>query len=105
MWRPGLTAQRQKKHGALTKPADTDINAAQTASWMCHGTGLCFFSEPFCVSSVSQVSADGALTESSMPLAVFTSRAPASGPDVERVSTGTKFALELWLRSLDVPDL
>lgn len=58
-----------------------------------------------CVSSVSQVSADGALTESSMPLAVFTSRAPASGPDVERVSTGTKFALELWLRSLDVPDL
>lgn len=55
--------------------------------------------------SMSQVSADGALTESSMPLAVFTSRAPASGPDVERVSTGTKFALELWLRSLDVPDL
>lgn len=55
--------------------------------------------------SVSQVSADGALTESSMPLAVFTSRAPAGGPDVERVSTGTKFALELWLRSLDVPDL
>lgn len=105
MWRPGLTAQRQKTHAALTKPADTDINAAQTVSWMCHGTGMCFFSEPFCVSSVSQVSADGALTESSMPLAVFTSRAPASGPDVERVSTGTKFALELWLRSLDVPDL
>lgn len=105
MWRPGLTAQRQKTHAALTEPADTDINAAQTVSWMFHGTGMCFFSEPFCVSSVSQVSADGALTESSMPLAVFTSRAPASGPDVERVSTGTKFALELWLRSLDVPDL
>uniref|UniRef100_A0A3Q0SDU3 Nudix hydrolase domain-containing protein n=1 Tax=Amphilophus citrinellus TaxID=61819 RepID=A0A3Q0SDU3_AMPCI len=55
--------------------------------------------------SVSQVSADGALTESLMPLAVFISRAPASGPDVERVSTGTKFALELWLRTLDEPDL
>ncbi|XP_023126272.1 nucleoside diphosphate-linked moiety X motif 17 [Amphiprion ocellaris] len=55
--------------------------------------------------SVSQVSADGALTDSSLPVAVFVSRASASGPDVERVSTGTKFALELWLRSLDAPDL
>lgn len=55
--------------------------------------------------SVSQVSADGALTDSSLPVAVFVSRAPASGPDVERVSTGTKFALELWLRSLDTPNL
>lgn len=54
--------------------------------------------------SVSQVSADGALSDSSLPLAVFVSRAPASGPDVERVSTGTKFALELWLRSLDTSD-
>lgn len=54
--------------------------------------------------SVSQVSADGALSDSSLPPAVFVSRAPASGPDVERVSTGTKFALELWLRSLDTSD-
>ncbi|GAA6232409.1 nucleoside diphosphate-linked moiety X motif 17-like [Lates japonicus] len=54
--------------------------------------------------SVSQVSADGGLTDSSLPLAVFVSRAPASGPDVERVSTGTKFALELWLKSLETPD-
>ncbi|XP_047455501.1 nucleoside diphosphate-linked moiety X motif 17 isoform X2 [Mugil cephalus] len=53
--------------------------------------------------SVSQVSADGALTDSSLPLAVFINRAPASGPDVERVSTGTKFALELWLRRLERP--
>ncbi|XP_028254727.1 m7GpppN-mRNA hydrolase NUDT17 [Parambassis ranga] len=51
--------------------------------------------------SVSQVSAEGALTEASLPLAVFVSRAPASGPDVERVSTGTKFTLEQWLSSLD----
>ncbi|XP_059195950.1 nucleoside diphosphate-linked moiety X motif 17 [Centropristis striata] len=54
--------------------------------------------------SVSQVSADGALTDSTLPLEVFVSRAPFSGPDVERVSTGTKFALELWLRSLETPD-
>ncbi|CAJ1061242.1 nucleoside diphosphate-linked moiety X motif 17 isoform X2 [Xyrichtys novacula] len=51
--------------------------------------------------SVSQVSADGALTDSSLPMKVFVSRAPSSGPDVERVSTGTKYALELWLRSLN----
>ncbi|XP_029957749.1 LOW QUALITY PROTEIN: m7GpppN-mRNA hydrolase NUDT17 [Salarias fasciatus] len=50
--------------------------------------------------SVSQVSADGALVQSSLPLAVLVGRAPASGPDVERVATGTKFALELWLRRL-----
>ncbi|XP_074539912.1 nucleoside diphosphate-linked moiety X motif 17 isoform X1 [Halichoeres trimaculatus] len=51
--------------------------------------------------SVSLVSVDGALTDSSLPLSVFVSRAPSSGPDVERVSTGTKFALELWLKSLE----
>lgn len=54
--------------------------------------------------SVSQVSADGTLTESSLPVVALVGRAPASGPDVERVSTGTKFALELWLRRL-TPDL
>ncbi|KAF3692469.1 Nucleoside diphosphate-linked moiety X motif 17 [Channa argus] len=51
--------------------------------------------------SVSQVSADGALSDSELPLSVFISRAPDSGPDVERVSTGSKFALELWLKSLE----
>uniref|UniRef100_A0A8C5DQH8 m7GpppN-mRNA hydrolase NUDT17 n=1 Tax=Gouania willdenowi TaxID=441366 RepID=A0A8C5DQH8_GOUWI len=51
--------------------------------------------------SVSEVSADGVLTDASLPPSVFTSRAPAEGPDVERVSTGTKFALQMWLRSLD----
>ncbi|KAI3360808.1 hypothetical protein L3Q82_012881, partial [Scortum barcoo] len=54
--------------------------------------------------SVSQVSSDGALRDSSLPLTVFVSRAPLSGPDVERVSTGTKFALELW-SSLQTSDL
>ncbi|XP_071324927.1 nucleoside diphosphate-linked moiety X motif 17 [Trachinotus anak] len=53
--------------------------------------------------SVSQVSADGALSDFTLPLEMLVSRAPASGPDVERVSTGTKFALELWLRSLEAP--
>ncbi|KAE8289360.1 Nucleoside diphosphate-linked moiety X motif 17 [Larimichthys crocea] len=54
--------------------------------------------------SVWQVSSDGALSDASLPLAVFISRAPISGPDVERVSTGTKFALELWLKTLETPD-
>lgn len=57
-----------------------------------------------CVSSVSQVSTEGALSDSTLPLTVFVSRAPVSGPDVERVSTGTKFALDLWLKSLETPD-
>ncbi|XP_019124024.1 nucleoside diphosphate-linked moiety X motif 17 isoform X2 [Larimichthys crocea] len=54
--------------------------------------------------SVWQVSSDGALSDASLPLAVLISRAPISGPDVERVSTGTKFALELWLKTLETPD-
>nr|XP_046256198.1 nucleoside diphosphate-linked moiety X motif 17 [Scatophagus argus]XP_046256199.1 nucleoside diphosphate-linked moiety X motif 17 [Scatophagus argus]XP_046256200.1 nucleoside diphosphate-linked moiety X motif 17 [Scatophagus argus] len=54
--------------------------------------------------SVSQVSTEGALSDSTLPLTVFVSRAPVSGPDVERVSTGTKFALELWLKSLETSD-
>uniref|UniRef100_A0A3Q3X1T0 m7GpppN-mRNA hydrolase NUDT17 n=1 Tax=Mola mola TaxID=94237 RepID=A0A3Q3X1T0_MOLML len=55
--------------------------------------------------SVSQVAADGALSDTTLPVTVFVSRVPACGPDLERVSTGTKFALELWLRSLETPDL
>ncbi|XP_054453997.1 nucleoside diphosphate-linked moiety X motif 17-like [Anoplopoma fimbria] len=53
--------------------------------------------------SVSQVSSEGALSDSTLPLEAFVSRAPVSGPDVERVSTGTKFALELWLKTLEDP--
>nr|ACO09233.1 nucleoside diphosphate-linked moiety X motif 17, mitochondrial precursor [Osmerus mordax] len=51
--------------------------------------------------SVSEVSPEGRLTESVLPLSTLCSRAPALGPDVERVSTGTKYALELWLKTLE----
>ncbi|KAM9851697.1 nucleoside diphosphate-linked moiety X motif 17 [Aulostomus maculatus] len=55
--------------------------------------------------SILQVSSDGGLRNSMLPLAVLISRAPASGPDVERVSTGTKFALNLWLKNMGTCDL
>ncbi|XP_068425805.1 nucleoside diphosphate-linked moiety X motif 17 [Clinocottus analis] len=55
--------------------------------------------------SMTGVSPDGALSDSSLPLEALLSRAPLSGPDVERVSTGTKFALRLWLRSLEATSL
>ncbi|KAI1885987.1 hypothetical protein AGOR_G00209410 [Albula goreensis] len=51
--------------------------------------------------SVSEVSHDGRLSESVLPVSVLCNRAPAEGEDVERVSTGTKFALELWLKTLE----
>ncbi|XP_077383772.1 m7GpppN-mRNA hydrolase NUDT17 isoform X2 [Festucalex cinctus] len=50
--------------------------------------------------SVSQVSPEGGLTDADIPSRVLVRRAPPSGPDVERVSTGTKFALDLWLKTL-----
>ncbi|KAF5907765.1 nucleoside diphosphate-linked moiety X motif 17, partial [Clarias magur] len=50
--------------------------------------------------SVTEVSPEGELSESTVPVLVFCNRAPAEGEDLERVSTGTKFALELWLRTL-----
>ncbi|KAG7335946.1 hypothetical protein KOW79_000639 [Hemibagrus wyckioides] len=50
--------------------------------------------------SVTEVSPDGELSESTLPVSVFCNRAPAEGEDVERVSTGTKYALELWLNAL-----
>lgn len=57
--------------------------------------------------SVSEVSSSGSLCEATLAAAVFVSRVPTSGADTERVSTGTKFALDLWLRSLaeESPDL
>lgn len=55
--------------------------------------------------SVCQVSEEGGLSDVSLPLEVFIRRAPSSGPDLERVSTGTKFALELWLKNLETSDL
>ncbi|KAM9701123.1 nucleoside diphosphate-linked moiety X motif 17-like isoform 1-T5 [Menidia menidia] len=54
--------------------------------------------------SVTQVSLDGSLTQTSVPAGVFSSVPAAGGPDLERLSTGTKFALELWLRTLKGPD-
>ncbi|XP_062394409.1 nucleoside diphosphate-linked moiety X motif 17 isoform X2 [Sardina pilchardus] len=51
--------------------------------------------------SVMEVSPTGELSESAMPASVLCNRAPAHGEDVERVSTGTKFALELWLKTLE----
>ncbi|MCJ8728692.1 hypothetical protein PDJAM_G00007390 [Pangasius djambal] len=50
--------------------------------------------------SVTEVSPEGELRESTLPVSVFCNRAPAEGEDVERVSTGTKYALELWLSTL-----
>ncbi|KAM6967982.1 nucleoside diphosphate-linked moiety X motif 17 [Aplochiton taeniatus] len=50
--------------------------------------------------SVSEVSPEGALRESVLPVSVLCNRAPSRGQDVERVSTGTKYALELWLNTL-----
>ncbi|CAL1612074.1 unnamed protein product [Knipowitschia caucasica] len=50
---------------------------------------------------VSEVSADGSLTEILVPVSVFRNSAPDHGPDLERISTGTKFALGLWLQDLN----
>lgn len=51
--------------------------------------------------SVTEVSPDGDLKETSLPVSLFCNRAPDHGEDIERVSTGTKFALELWLKTLE----
>ncbi|XP_073703086.1 nucleoside diphosphate-linked moiety X motif 17 isoform X3 [Garra rufa] len=51
--------------------------------------------------SVTEVSPHGELSEISLPVSVFCNRAPDHGEDIERVSTGTKFALELWLKTLE----
>ncbi|NWQ98348.1 NUD17 protein, partial [Burhinus bistriatus] len=42
----------------------------------------------------------GSSSTTQLPTATFLNTAPAEGEDVERVSTGTKFALGLWLESL-----
>ncbi|XP_063054031.1 nucleoside diphosphate-linked moiety X motif 17 [Engraulis encrasicolus] len=51
--------------------------------------------------SVVEVSSTGELREAAMAASVLCNRAPAEGEDVERVSTGTKYALDLWLRTLE----
>lgn len=55
----------------------------------------------FFVPSVTEVSLAGQLKETLLPASLFCNRAPDHGEDIERVSTGTKFALELWLKTLE----
>ncbi|XP_063001856.1 nucleoside diphosphate-linked moiety X motif 17 [Elgaria multicarinata webbii] len=43
---------------------------------------------------------NGSAKNVAIPAATFLNTAPAQGEDVERVSTGTKFALRLWLEAL-----
>lgn len=50
--------------------------------------------------SAAELSADGSLRDVSIPVSVFSASAPESGPDQERISTGTKYALGLWLQTL-----
>ncbi|XP_072702777.1 nucleoside diphosphate-linked moiety X motif 17 isoform X7 [Ciconia boyciana] len=57
---------------------------------------------PGCVparASITELST-GSSSTVQLPTATFLNTAPAEGEDVERVSTGTKFALRLWLESL-----
>ncbi|XP_051999259.1 nucleoside diphosphate-linked moiety X motif 17 isoform X1 [Xyrauchen texanus] len=51
--------------------------------------------------SVTEVSSHGEIRDTSMPFSLFCNRAPDHGEDIERVSTGTKFAIELWLKTLE----
>lgn len=53
---------------------------------------------------MSQVSADGTLTDATVPLALLVGRVREETTDTERVSTGTKFALEMWQQSLNTFD-
>ncbi|CAM5174854.1 unnamed protein product [Eretmochelys imbricata] len=46
----------------------------------------------------------GSAQPTELPIATFLNTAPAAGEDVERVSTGTRFALRLWLDTLAVRD-
>ena len=47
--------------------------------------------------SASEVTQEGKIEEVSIPTSVLLNRAPECREDVERVSTGTKWALENWL--------
>uniref|UniRef100_A0A3B4ARX7 m7GpppN-mRNA hydrolase NUDT17 n=1 Tax=Periophthalmus magnuspinnatus TaxID=409849 RepID=A0A3B4ARX7_9GOBI len=50
------------------------------------------------------VSLEGSLKGVSIPVSVFKTSAPDHGPDLERISTGTKYALRLWLQDLTGPE-
>ncbi|KAM9625764.1 nucleoside diphosphate-linked moiety X motif 17 isoform 5-T5 [Morphnus guianensis] len=49
--------------------------------------------------SITELS-NGSSSTTQLPTSTFLNTAPAEGEDMERVSTGTKFALRLWLESL-----
>ncbi|XP_052652502.1 nucleoside diphosphate-linked moiety X motif 17 [Harpia harpyja] len=49
--------------------------------------------------SITELS-NGSSSTTQLPTSTFLNTAPAEGEDMERVSTGTKFALWLWLESL-----
>ncbi|XP_033836482.1 nucleoside diphosphate-linked moiety X motif 17 isoform X1 [Periophthalmus magnuspinnatus] len=51
-----------------------------------------------------EVSLEGSLKGVSIPVSVFKTSAPDHGPDLERISTGTKYALRLWLQDLTGPE-
>ena len=49
--------------------------------------------------SASVVDSDsGSMTNEDLPMSVLLNEAPPSEQDIERVSTGTKYALSEWLR-------
>ncbi|XP_056142676.1 nucleoside diphosphate-linked moiety X motif 17 isoform X2 [Lampris incognitus] len=80
--------------------ADTALVRAIVSAVDGQDTPVCMEGLPSTI-SVSEVSEDGMLTESALQVSVLCNRVPTSGADVERVSTGTKFALELWLKTLE----
>lgn len=59
----------------------------------------CLIPNGFPSPSITELS-NGSSSTTQLPTSTFLNTAPAEGEDVERVSTGTKFALQLWLESL-----
>ncbi|XP_051575666.1 nucleoside diphosphate-linked moiety X motif 17-like [Myxocyprinus asiaticus] len=51
--------------------------------------------------SVKVVSPHVELIDTSLPFSLFCNRAPDHGKDIEQVSTRTKYALELWLKTVE----
>jgi 8-oxo-dGTP pyrophosphatase MutT (NUDIX family) len=61
---------------------------------------------PDCPASVelTVLAEDGTASQSSLPAAVLTAEAPSSGPDRERISSGTRYALQQWLAAREQED-
>ncbi|XP_029437611.1 nucleoside diphosphate-linked moiety X motif 17 isoform X2 [Rhinatrema bivittatum] len=47
---------------------------------------------------------NGAVKATMLPISTLLNTVPAAGVDLERVSTGTKYALQLWLDTFSQPD-